>query len=160
MGLPLALLAALALHAPAAPPRCHTSELSGHLGRIQGAAGSRFGPLVLVNRSAHRCTLRGFIGGRLLGADGRRLPTRIVRDRSTPVRTVLVAPGGVAVSVIRWSTIPSGGATSCPTPRMLAVTPPDARATLPVRWRAGPVCGGGRIDVRALRPPAARAAGG
>jgi hypothetical protein len=153
MGLPLALLAALALHAPAAAPRCHTSDLAGHLARIQGAAGSRFGPLVLVNRSAHRCTLRGFVGGRLLDAGGHPLATRIVRDRTTPVRTVLVRPGGAAVTEIHWSTIPSGGATSCPTPHTLAVTPPDERVTLPVSWRAGPVCGGGRIDVRALRPP-------
>jgi hypothetical protein len=151
MSLPVALLATLALHVPATVPRCHTGDLAGHLGRIQGAAGSRFGPLVLVNRSARRCTLRGFVGGRLLGGDGHRLATRIVRDRSTPVRTVLVAPGGVAVSEIHWSTIPSGGATSCPTPRTLAVTPPDERTTLPVSWHAGPVCDGGRIDVRALR---------
>ena len=39
--------------------RCHTADLSGRLGFIQGAAGSRFGPLVLKNRSHHTCTLFG-----------------------------------------------------------------------------------------------------
>ena len=35
--------------------RCHTADLSGRLGFIQGAAGSRIGPLVLKNRSRHTC---------------------------------------------------------------------------------------------------------
>src|SRR5436190_23853204 len=73
--------------------RCHTGDLSGRLGFIQGAAGSRFGPLVLKNRSHHTCTLFGYIGGQLYSATGQPLPTRIVRDHSRPRHTVTVAPG-------------------------------------------------------------------
>src|SRR5919108_5498460 len=83
--------------------RCHTADLSGRLGFIQGAAGSRFGPLVLKNRSTHTCTLFGYIGGRLYDSEGRPLPTRIVRDRSQPERAVTVAPGHSAFAELHWS---------------------------------------------------------
>ena len=152
----LAVPCAALLVAPAsasAAPRCHTSDLSGHFGTIQGAAGSRFGPLVLVNTSGSTCTLRGFIGGQLLGAGGRRLTTHVVRDPTTPVRTVTVRPGGKAVSTVRWSAIPSGSS-GCPTPTILEVTPPDETTQLRFRWPARQqICGAGTIDVRALRQP-------
>jgi Protein of unknown function (DUF4232) len=135
--------------------RCHTADLSARLGFIQGAAGSRFGPLVLTNRTRHTCTLYGFIGGQLYGSGGRRLPTRIVRDHSVPERTVVVAPGRRAFAELHWAAIPSGGATHCPTPRSFAVTPPDERTQLRVRWTAGWVCGHGRIDARPVSRRAA-----
>jgi hypothetical protein len=131
--------------------RCHTADLSGRLGFIQGAAGSRFGPLVLKNRSHHTCTLFGYIGGQLYNAAGRPIPTRIVRDHSRPEHTVTLAPGHTAFADLHWSAIPSGGARSCPLPRAFAVTPPDERTQLRVRWTAGRVCGHGRIDVRPVR---------
>jgi Protein of unknown function (DUF4232) len=131
--------------------RCHTADLSGRLGFIQGAAGSRFGPLVLKNRSSHSCTLFGYIGGQLYDAAGQPMPTRIVRDHSRPAHTVTVAPGHSAFADLHWSAIPSGAARSCPLPRTFAVTPPDERTQLRVRWTAGRVCGHGRIDVRPVR---------
>ena len=130
--------------------RCHTGDLSGRLGFIQGAAGSRFGPLVLKNRSYHTCTLFGFIGGQLYNAAGRRIPTRIVRDHSVAERTITLAPGRSARAELHWAAIPSGGATRCPVPRSFAVTPPDERTQLRVHWTAGRVCGRGRIDVRPI----------
>jgi len=131
--------------------RCHTADLSGRLGFIQGAAGSRFGPLVLKNRSHHTCTLFGYIGGQLYNATGRPLPTHIVRDHSRPARTVRLGPGRSAFADLHWIAIPSGGASRCPQPRSFAVTPPDERTQLGARWTAGWVCGHGRIDVRPVR---------
>jgi hypothetical protein len=149
------LAAAAALSSPPAGGRalvrCHTADLSGRLGSIQGAAGSRFGPLILKNRSRHTCTLFGYIGGQLYNAAGRPIPTRIVRDHSRPEHTVTVAPGRSAFADLHWSAIPSGGTHSCPLPRTFAVTPPDERTQLRVRWTAGRVCGHGRIDVRPAR---------
>jgi hypothetical protein len=131
--------------------RCHTADLSGRLGFIQGAAGSRIGPLVLKNRSSHTCTLFGYIGGRLYNAAGRPIPTRIVRDHSVPRHTVVVAPGRSAFVDLHWLAIPPGTARACPQPRTFAVTPPDERTQLRVRWKDGWVCGHGRIDVRPVR---------
>jgi hypothetical protein len=127
--------------------RCHTADLSARFGFIQGAAGSRFGPLVLTNRSSRSCTFYGYIGGQLYAASGRRLRTRIVRDHSVRPRVVTVAPGRSARTELHWSAIPSGG-TGCPRPASIAVTPPDERTQLHVRWTDGRICGGGRIDVR------------
>ena len=131
--------------------RCHTADLSGRLGFVQGAAGSRFGPLVLENRSRRACTLFGYIGGQLYDAAGRRIPTRIVRDPSRARHIVLLAPGNRAFAELHWPAIPTGGARSCPRPRTFAVTPPDERTQLRVRWTAGWVCGHGRIEVRPVR---------
>jgi hypothetical protein len=153
-GLATLLIAAAALSGSAtgrALVRCHTADLSGRLGFVEGAAGSRFGPLVLENRSRHACTLFGYVGGQLYDAGGRRIATRIVRDHSRPSRTVVVAPGRRAFAELHWPAIPSGGARSCPRPRTFAVTPPDERTQLRVRWTAGRVCGHGRIDVRPVR---------
>ena len=83
--------------------RCHTADLSGRLGFIQGGAGTRFGPLVLKDRSSHACTLFGYIGGQLYDAAGRPIPTRIVRDHSRPEHTVTVAPGHSAFTDLHWS---------------------------------------------------------
>jgi uncharacterized protein DUF4232 len=130
--------------------RCHTSDLSGHLGFIQGAAGSRFGPIVLKNRSRHACTLYGYIGGQLYNAGGRRLPTQIVRDHSRPKVVVKVGPGRSALADLHWIAIPLGATRKCPQPRFFAVTPPDERTQLRIRWTAGWVCARGRIDVRPI----------
>src|SRR5439155_18898063 len=96
--------------------RCHTADLSGRLGVIQGAAGSRFGPVVLTNRSHHTCTVFGYIGGQLYNAAGRKLTTRIVRDHSRPEHTVTVGPGHSAFADLHWAAIPSGSASRCPQP--------------------------------------------
>ena len=148
----LGLVAVLVCSASAAAHdtavRCHTTALSGHLGFIQGAAGSRFGPLVLTNRSHSVCTLEGYIGGQLYNAGGARLPTRIVRDRSRPVTIVTLRPGQRAFADLHWSAI--GPILACPQARSFAVTPPDERTQLRVRWTAGPVCRA-RIDVRPIR---------
>jgi Protein of unknown function (DUF4232) len=130
--------------------RCHTADLSGRLGFIQGAAGSRFGPLVLKNRSQRTCTLFGYIGGHLYDGAGRPLPTRIVRDHSRPAHTIEVRPGRNAFAGLHWSAIPLGGARRCPQPRSFAVTTPAEQTQLRVRWTAGWVCGHGRIDVRPI----------
>jgi hypothetical protein len=131
--------------------RCHTRDLSGRLGIIEGAAGSRFGPLVLKNRSLHTCTLVGYIRGQLYDTAGRRLPTRIVRDHSRPARTVKLRPRRNGFADLHWSAIPLGGARKCPQPRSFAVTPPGEGTQLRLGWTADRVCGHGRIDVRPVR---------
>jgi hypothetical protein len=131
--------------------RCHTADLSARLGFIQGAAGSRFGPVVLTNRSHRVCTLYGYIGGQLYDAAGRPIRTRLVRDRTRPRQVVTLRHGRSAFAELHWNAIPPGSAHRCPTPRSFAVTPPNARTQLRLRWTAGWVCGRGRIDVRPVR---------
>jgi hypothetical protein len=148
-------VAAVAVFSGSAPGeaavRCHTADLSARLGFIQGAAGSRFGPIVLTNRSDHLCTLYGYIGGQLYDPAGRPMRTRLVRDRTRRTLLVRLRPGRRAFADIRWSAIPLGSARTCPRPRSFALTPPEERSRLRLRWTAGWVCGHGRIDVRPIR---------
>jgi hypothetical protein len=139
-----AVLAAPA-HAAAAP-RCHTADLSAHMGRVDAGAGSRFAPLVVRNTSTHACTVRGYVGGRFVGHT-----THVIRVTGNPVVTVALTPGKSAVSDMRWGAIPSGGATHCPTPSTLEVTPPDETTQLKLKWSGGMICGGYALQVKALR---------
>lgn len=133
----------------AVTPRCHTADLSGRFGFIQGAAGGRFGPIVLTNRSHHTCTVRGYVGGLLVGSGGHTLHTDIVRDHSLTPHTVTLRSGRSAQTQIHWEAIPTGSET-CPTPRSMEVTPPDETTHLLLHWTSDVVCGHGRIDVRPL----------
>jgi hypothetical protein len=150
------LAAALAAAAVAAPahaasiPRCHTADLAGHLTNFDAGAGQRFASLVLANTSSHTCTLRGYVGGQLYGAPGKQIATSVVRDPGT-IATLTVKAGQKAVTDMRWGAIPSGSATSCPTPKSFHVTPPDETTTLTASWGAGMICESGRIEVRPLR---------
>lgn len=129
--------------------RCHTGDLSGRFGFIQGAAGSRFGPLFLKNRSHHKCTLFGYIGGQLYSASGQTMRTSIVRDHGLRPHRVILSPGQSGRSVLHWSAIASGSG-RCRQPSYIAVTPPNEYTQLRVTWTSDRICGGGRIDVRPI----------
>jgi hypothetical protein len=129
---------------------CRAGDLAGAIIDIQGAAGSRFGRLILVNTSSRTCHTKGFIGGRFIGTDGRPMATYVARDHSTPARTVVVKPGAAAALELRWSVVPSGGG-SCARARWLRVTPPDDTSTLRVYFGHSPCRG--RLEVRALTDP-------
>jgi hypothetical protein len=131
-------------------PLCRAGDLAGAIIDIQGAAGSQFGRLILVNTSSRTCHTKGFIGGRFIGADGRPMATHVTRDHSTPARTVVVKPGAAAALELRWSVVSSGGR-SCARARWLRVTPPDDTSTLRVYF--GHLLCRGRVEVRALTDP-------
>ena len=140
-----------ALGAGQTTPRCRASDLAGAIIDRQGAAGSRFARLVLVNTSSRTCHTRGFIRARLIGIDDRPLTTHVVRTHSTPVRTVIVKPGAAAALSIRWSVIPSGGG-PCRLARWITVTPPGASSTVRVYFR-DTACRG-ELDLGPLTDPA------
>jgi Protein of unknown function (DUF4232) len=134
---------------------CHTRDLSAHLRPGSPGAGQRYATLRLANRSSTACTLTGFAGAQLLRGDGRPLPTRIVRDRSRPPRTVTLQPGEHASARWHWGAVPGAGEPTdgpCqPTARRILITPPDETRPLRLRWRLGKVCRHGRIEERPFR---------
>jgi Protein of unknown function (DUF4232) len=131
-------------------PECRAADLAGAIIDTQGAAGSRFGRLILVNKSARTCHTKGFIGGRFVGDDGRSLPTHVMRDHSTPARTVIIKSGAAGALQLRWSAVPSGSA-PCKRARWLRVTPPDDTRTLRVYFGDAPCRG--ELEVRAITSP-------
>jgi hypothetical protein len=148
------LVAAAPGAAGAATPRCHTSGLSATLGRVDAGAGQRFVRLALRNRSGHACHTRGWVGMQLVRNHGHAVPTQVVRIQP-PSRRVVLAPGERAVATLHWTVIPGAGEpqqSACePTAQHVRVTPPDETTFLRLRWRGGPVCQSGRIDVTPLR---------
>ena len=134
---------------PARTDRCHTSELTGSLGPETAGAGQRYATLILRNTGGRTCTVHGFGGVGLAGADGRALPTTQVRSGG-PATTVRLAPGGTARSALHWGSINGPGdppTGDCqPTPATLRVIPPDETDPLSVAWTFGPVCEGGTIE--------------
>jgi len=93
----------------------------------------------------------------LLRADGRRVPTRIARDRSRTPRPVTLRPGQRAAALWHWGVAPGRGEPTfgpCePLARTVLITPPDATGPLRPRWRLGRVCQHGRIIERPFSGP-------
>lgn len=139
--------------APGGVPWCTTDSLSADLHPGHPGAGNRYATLSLTNESKSTCVTRGWPGLQLTAADGGRLPTKAVRDRSRAALQVTLSPGERASSRLHWTTVPGRGDPAdggCPTPRALRVIPPDQRAAGSAGWSLGTVCGAGRIDVLAL----------
>ncbi len=134
----------------AGTPRCGASDLAGAIIDVQGAAGSRFGRLILINRTQRSCHTNGFIGGQLIDTDGRPLATKIVRDHRTRAQTVVIRSGAAGALTVHWNVIPSGNR-PCQTAQWLRVTPPNDTRSLRVFF--GDTACRGQIDVGPVTNP-------
>lgn len=117
--------------------RCHTSELRATVGRNNPGAGQENFPVVLTNKSARTCTLRGFPGTAFVTASGSQLGPDPKRESGSPV-TVTLKPGQSAWAGLTFSNPEVSGA-GTGTPAALLITPPDERDHLKVAWTGGPV---------------------
>ncbi|OXY88823.1 DUF4232 domain-containing protein [Streptomyces diastatochromogenes] len=117
--------------------RCHTSELRASVGRNDPGAGQENFPVVLTNKSARTCTLRGYPGAAFVNASGAQLGPDPKRSEGSPV-TVTLRPGASAWAGLTFSNPEISGANTA-TPAALVVTPPDERDPLKVAWTAGAV---------------------
>ncbi|MDO0924538.1 DUF4232 domain-containing protein [Streptomyces sp. TG1A-8] len=117
--------------------RCHTSELRASVGRNDPGAGQENFPLVLTNRSARTCTLRGYPGAAFVNASGTQLGPDPRRSTASPV-TVTLRPGQSAWAGLTFSNPEISGARTA-APAALLITPPDERDHLRVAWTAGRV---------------------
>src|SRR5579884_3985171 len=77
---PTAAASPSASPAPQSLDRCHTSQLDVSFAGAEGAAGHIFDSFALLNHSNVACTLYGYVGAQMLDAQGRELPTRVVRN--------------------------------------------------------------------------------
>jgi hypothetical protein len=138
----------------AKPRWCTTDALSVSLRPEQPAAGSRYASLLLTNSSGTACRTRGWPGLQLMGADGEKIPTEVVRDESEPSRPLTLAAGERSSARLHWTIVPSQGDPAdgkCPEPGSVRVIPPDQRTAKSAVWKLGEVCGTGEIDVLPLQ---------
>jgi hypothetical protein len=95
-----------------APARCRTAQLSAELdlfdwpGQIGAEAEGEIG---LTNTGSRSCVITGYIGARLIDADGQEAPTTLVREDTPPPASLVLAPGRTAWALISWWFTPSGG---------------------------------------------------
>jgi len=91
--------------APAAVPACTAGDLGAWVAVTQGngAAGSIYYPLQFTNLSRHACAMRGFPGVSAIDRNGHQLGSPASWDHVVPARTVVLAPGATAHTILRWS---------------------------------------------------------
>jgi hypothetical protein len=131
---------------------CAANQLAVSAGHVEGAAGSRFVPIVFRNRSSRTCLMRGYPA--VAGLDPAGKVVAHASQTGGAQQTVVVRPGAAASSLVRAAAVPSGDATCPPDYAALRVSPPgqSAATTLAVSL---PACGG--LEVR---PVAAGTTGG
>jgi hypothetical protein len=91
--------------APAAVPACTAGDLGAWVAVDQGngAAGSIYYPLQFTNLSRHACAMRGFPGVTAIDRNGHQLGSPASWNHVIPVRTVVLAPGATAHTILRYS---------------------------------------------------------
>jgi Protein of unknown function (DUF4232) len=91
--------------APAAVPACTAAQLGAWVAVTQGdgAAGTIYYPLQFTNLSRHSCVLRGFPGVSAIDRNGHQLGSPASWDHAHPARTVLLAPGATAHTILGWT---------------------------------------------------------
>lgn len=146
----LVALAVVPVGASAAAPKCRAFRLAGAIIDQQGAAGSLFGRLILVNKSNRACRMRGFPRGFFIRPNGMPLDTTITH-RQAPRRLVRVAPGQAAAFQVRWSDVPIGN-NPCPRAKWLMIKPPGP-SLHSVRVHFGSTPCGGALQVGPITDP-------
>jgi hypothetical protein len=144
------------------PPRACTSNLlRAEFVDAQGAAGTIFDRLQLVNTSTTTsCTLNGFVSVQMLDASNAPMPTINMPGGgqlgALPGPTAFVLPPGAATQfILAWSDVPVGAETTCASAAHLALTPPGAASPVMLDLPPPTVapCNSGTVYTSALRPP-------
>ncbi len=120
--------------APAAISACTASDLGAWVAVTQGngAAGSIFYPLQFTNLSRHACAMRGFPGVSAIDRNGHQLGSPASWDHAVPARTVVLAPGATAHTILRWSDVAVATAPGCHP----VLSPVELRIYPPGQYRA------------------------
>ena len=99
----------------AAVPACTAGDLGAWVAVSQGngAAGSIYFPLQFTNLSRHACAMRGFPGVSAIDRNGHQLGSPASWDHVVPARTVVLAPGATAHTILRYSDVAVTTAPGC-----------------------------------------------
>lgn len=127
--------------------RCLVSQLSLGTGQPNAGAGTVGETFIFTNNSQTTCQLYGYPGMQMLGANGQKIPTNVVRTPGTE-QTVTLAPGGTASFLAQWHD-QTGYTTPCPSSQQIEVTPPNAYSQLTITAMIT-ACPDGTIKVTAV----------
>jgi hypothetical protein len=126
---PVATTSTSTTAAPTGVGPCTSGHLSVAIGTIQGAAGTYGVPIVFTNTGTATCSLQGYPGVSLVGANGVQLGTPAERVGTPPGPVVQIANGQTATAMYLQ---PIGGAYNCTlvTAMGLRVYPPNQTGAL------------------------------
>src|SRR5579863_1246868 len=100
------------------------------VGQGNGAAGTIFYPLEFTNLSGHACSLFGFPGVSAIDQHGNQLGSSANREHTTSPRTVVLAPGATAHTILAYHDVAVTTEAGCgpvKTAALLKVYPPGQR---------------------------------
>jgi len=99
----------------AAVPACTAENLGVWVAVSQGngAAGTLFLPLQFTNLSRHACAMRGFPGVSAVDRNNHQLGRPAGWDHVVPSRTVMLAPGATAHTILAYSDATVSSAPGC-----------------------------------------------
>jgi len=103
------------VRASAPVPACTAGALGAWVAVTQGngAAGSIYYPLQFTNLSHHACAMRGFPGVSAIDRNGHQLGSPARWGHLVPARTVVLAPGATAHTILQWSDAEVSTAPGC-----------------------------------------------
>jgi hypothetical protein len=101
--------------APAAVPACTAEDLGVWVAVSQGngAAGSLYLPLQFTNLSRHACAMRGFPGVSAVDRNNHQLGSPASWDHAVSARTVVLARGATAHTILRYGDVAVTTAPGC-----------------------------------------------
>jgi len=101
--------------ASAAVPACTAEDLGAWVAVSQGngAAGSLYLPLQFTNLSRHACAMRGFPGVSAVDRNNHQLGSPASWDHAVSARTVVLARGATAHTILRYGDVAVTTAPGC-----------------------------------------------
>jgi hypothetical protein len=147
----VAALAAAVVPSAAGGAAVRTCAAADLTARVYPTGGSGAGTLELGvrlrNVSGTRCAMKGFPGLGLRRSNETAMRGFAAFDKTKSPKRVVLANGGYAHAIIRYSDVPStGDPATCPRSSFLLVTPPNRRVSVEVHARLAP-CAKGRMLV-------------
>jgi hypothetical protein len=114
-------------------PACQASQLGVWIALAQsnGAAGTIYYPLNFTNVSGHKCSLHGFPGVSAIARNGHQLGSPAGWSARVAARTVVIAPGATAHTILQYRDAEVSTAPGCDpvnTAVVLRVYPPGRYA--------------------------------
>jgi hypothetical protein len=103
--------------APPPPPpgtaKCATADLRLSISRQSAAAGNEYSSLVFTNAGAHACSLVGYPGVSVIGADGSQIGSAADHAPGGQPATITLAPGAPASALLDYHPAGNFDAATC-----------------------------------------------
>ena len=120
---------------------CALSTLAITLGETQGAAGSRYVPIVFTNKGSAACTLDGYPAVSFVGdGNGTTIGPPADNDPTTTPATQTVQPGSTVTALLRVAVAQNFSGCTVVTPDGFRIAPPGSSASAFVAFTSLQAC--------------------